>query len=626
MSAIILQNGKSAFTDANSRPLVGGKVYFYAVGTNTLKDTWQNTGQTTLNTNPVVLDARGEASIYGVGPYRQVLRDADNNLIWDQVIPDLVGSVTAAVNDIYLKNQVQVTNIAALRALDTTVYKNAATRGYYAESDGGDGSYVIDPLDTTSADNGGSVIVATDGGRWKLLHDGTVTMLQFGAKPDGTTDNTARFVAAMAATGVTVVRLPKGTLEYATGAFTIPVAKSLRGDGSSSSVIKAIGTTADLITMRDSAVLEGVYITGSASRTSGAFVICIGRGQKILDVDFNNYHIGIILRGLVIMISRLTLINAVTTTGSAIRGELGGDWFINNVLIDNGAIQPFAGFLMVSGGGVWMSSCDIIHCQNGVLLQPSGTDTITNFFVTDVACDNCSDSGWHIITLGSGAVRNLRFTNCWGATCGTGLLIQGQGAEVDGIFIVSFTSVNNSFNGISLNGDVRNYSQTGGVVSGNSQAASLTYYGIFVGANISNVLIQGVRVGPAMTFADIQKTQIYVTDGSGFNHNISGNSLDTVQTPMYFGPTDARNHVGQNSGAVDRFLANITTDASGYYTITHTAGFIANQVKAQVQNTASAFFCATDNYTRTSFRVRVFTASGTPLPNYATTIAWEALL
>ncbi|MBI6655615.1 hypothetical protein YA0721_05705 [Pseudomonas carnis] len=94
MSGFLVQNGKQSFSDANGRPLVGGKVYFFFPGTQVLKDTWQDINNTVLNTNPVILDARGEASIYGNGTYRQVLRDAAGNLIWDQLVPDL--SATSA--------------------------------------------------------------------------------------------------------------------------------------------------------------------------------------------------------------------------------------------------------------------------------------------------------------------------------------------------------------------------------------------------------------------------------------------------------------------------------------------------------------------------------------------------
>lgn len=182
MSGILLQNGKQAFTDANGRPLSGGRVYFYVPNTNTPKDTWQDSAQTILNSNPIVLDARGEASIYGTGAYRQVLQDASDVQIWDAFIPDLVASVTDAANTIFARTSTIVTNIADLRALSKLINKFAVTKGYYLAGDGGSGNYWYDSLDTTSVDNGGTIIVAADGGRWKLIYSGSVDILQFGMK------------------------------------------------------------------------------------------------------------------------------------------------------------------------------------------------------------------------------------------------------------------------------------------------------------------------------------------------------------------------------------------------------------------------------------------------------------
>jgi hypothetical protein len=76
--------GKSQFLDSDGRPLVGASVYHYIPGTSTPKDTYQDAGQTVLNTNPVILDAAGEAVIFGSGSYRQVLIAADGTTIWDE--------------------------------------------------------------------------------------------------------------------------------------------------------------------------------------------------------------------------------------------------------------------------------------------------------------------------------------------------------------------------------------------------------------------------------------------------------------------------------------------------------------------------------------------------------------
>jgi len=86
--ATLLPNGRQQFIDGNGDPLAGGFVHFYVPNTLTPKDTWQDSGQATLNTNPVELDASGEAVIYGSGSYRQIVTDIDGNPIWDQLTAD----------------------------------------------------------------------------------------------------------------------------------------------------------------------------------------------------------------------------------------------------------------------------------------------------------------------------------------------------------------------------------------------------------------------------------------------------------------------------------------------------------------------------------------------------------
>lgn len=85
MSVSLLPNAKQQFLDGTGTPLALGFVYFYIPSTSTFKDTWSNAAGTVLNTNPVILDAAGEAIIYGSGQYRQLLTDSLGNTIWDQI-------------------------------------------------------------------------------------------------------------------------------------------------------------------------------------------------------------------------------------------------------------------------------------------------------------------------------------------------------------------------------------------------------------------------------------------------------------------------------------------------------------------------------------------------------------
>lgn len=91
-----------------------------------------------------------------------------------------------------------VNSVAELRALlKTSASKYAFVNGYYAAGDGGGGQYYLDASDTTSADNGGTIIVAVDGARWKLSTTSALTPLQFGAVADGVTNDRTAITAML---------------------------------------------------------------------------------------------------------------------------------------------------------------------------------------------------------------------------------------------------------------------------------------------------------------------------------------------------------------------------------------------------------------------------------------------
>lgn len=82
--ALILPQGKQQYFSNAGLPLVGGKLYTYAAGTNTPKTTWADAGQVAANTNPIILDSRGEALVYwdAAAAYKVQLQDALGNVLW----------------------------------------------------------------------------------------------------------------------------------------------------------------------------------------------------------------------------------------------------------------------------------------------------------------------------------------------------------------------------------------------------------------------------------------------------------------------------------------------------------------------------------------------------------------
>jgi hypothetical protein len=87
--AIQVENLLSGLIDASGDPLSGGKVWTYEAGTSTLKNTYTDQAMSANSTNPIILDSRGKATVFGYGNYKfkvynsaDVLQDTIDNLIY----------------------------------------------------------------------------------------------------------------------------------------------------------------------------------------------------------------------------------------------------------------------------------------------------------------------------------------------------------------------------------------------------------------------------------------------------------------------------------------------------------------------------------------------------------------
>lgn len=97
MSIDLMPVPRQQFFDANGKPLAGGKVYFYTSGTNNALATYTDASGTILNSNPVILDSAGRATVWlGAGPYRVKLADANDVQLWvvDGVTSSIFGPTT----------------------------------------------------------------------------------------------------------------------------------------------------------------------------------------------------------------------------------------------------------------------------------------------------------------------------------------------------------------------------------------------------------------------------------------------------------------------------------------------------------------------------------------------------
>lgn len=195
-----------------------------------------------------------------------------------------------------------VATIAALRAVGSTGRPYVQVAGYHAAGDGGGGLYRLDAADTTTADNGGTVIVSSAGGRWKLCHQGVVSVRQFGARGDDSTDDTAAINAALA--NVYDLYIPEGVyrvssaLNFTAQNLTRFAGRKIRGaglgdansgaSGTHGSVIRITGTN-DAFYCTDTLPyfsIEDLSIVGGS--TSGRGIYCTG---TCAETEINNVGI-----------------------------------------------------------------------------------------------------------------------------------------------------------------------------------------------------------------------------------------------------------------------------------------------------------------------------------------------
>ncbi len=160
---------KMQFLDATGAPLAGGLVYTYAAGTTTPLATYTDSGGGTANSNPIVLDSRGEANIWlSATTYKFKLCDSTNTEIWTV---DNIASPISSVSPVFGGNVVISTTSAqtALRVTQTgsgnvVLFEddtNPDSTPFVIDNTGNVGIGTLSPIDALNVARG--AIQLTDG-------------------------------------------------------------------------------------------------------------------------------------------------------------------------------------------------------------------------------------------------------------------------------------------------------------------------------------------------------------------------------------------------------------------------------------------------------------------------------
>lgn len=180
--SVLSPSAKLQFTDITGAPLVGGLLYTYAAGTTTPQETYTDSSGTSLNSNPIVLNARGEASVWlGANTYKFRLTDSNNNEIWTV---DNISAPTTALSPVLTGNVVINSNSSGSPLTITqtgtgpllAINKNT-TSELYIDSNGLVGLGTTAPQEKLDINNGALLLSSSGTENVRLSYFGDQTYL-----------------------------------------------------------------------------------------------------------------------------------------------------------------------------------------------------------------------------------------------------------------------------------------------------------------------------------------------------------------------------------------------------------------------------------------------------------------
>lgn len=451
-----------------------------------------------------------------------------NDFVYQGVVP--TGGVVQITRD----------SIAELRLIDKNKYQRAFVFGYYTKGDGGGGEYYYDSADVTSTDNGGTIIVANDGGRWKLAYIDTFSVKQFGAKGDGVADDTTAIQAALTFAGTkgnSLVTVPTGIYLF-TSTLTLPSGVRLSGDGGKRGTS---GLKSNVLGSPSINVLNGYYQTIEHLNLFHATPASAGTGIQLIDndgvgtgTDPAQYFICSDVR--------------ITQHATGVRIANESTWCtFKEVIVEQ---CTSAGFSVSNANFTVFENCIsdgndtawFLDTTSKTVLNQCTAQSSTNTSSAAINVLNCDNVEINSLWTERNQFHNVHVRGTSRFTRITEMLNQGAGTTTA------------SGRGIYLDGTSSNTIIDGGW-HGNNATEDIT-----VGSTTTNTFIINPRSASALTFTDGTGTATMITSGqlkfpASPNLSSNANTLDAYAegsfTPTVIGTTTAG--IGTYNSQVGRY-------------------------------------------------------------------------
>jgi hypothetical protein len=230
-SVLLAPLPKQRFCDNNGNPLAGGKLFTYAAGTTTKQNSYTDATGATPNTNPVILDSRGESSVW-----------LDQTLAYKVVLAPATDT-DPPTNPIWTIDNIPVSTLTLLSSASS-----------------GQG----DSLIAVKASAAGSVL--------RTQHDknaDSIHIKDFGAKCDGVTVDTAAITNAMAAAQATNKSVEFSGTPLVDTKLTVPSGLRLFANAGLGGcwLYKKASMTGEVLILADYSEVSGISVYGQPGST-----------------------------------------------------------------------------------------------------------------------------------------------------------------------------------------------------------------------------------------------------------------------------------------------------------------------------------------------------------------------
>jgi len=266
--------------------------------------------------------------------------------------------------------------------LRLTTSLSSATH-YYTTDPGQEGFWRYDPSDVTSADNTGTVIVSSNGKRFKRIITGAINVKWFGAKGDSSQDDRA-YIQAAIDFGIT---LKKATIYFPSGKY---LANTYYGQFGQDNIIFNIAASSP-----DTATIHFVGDAGTIITTP----LAINTNQYKTYIFFvQGVHTGLQING-------ITFINThgITHGTTVAIGLFGGtNPSISNVLVSDCGFQNFS-------AAIWLYGATNVRITKSKFTSSLGHDSGNDENNPNVSIYSYLDS---YVTTSNVTVDNNYFDGC----------------------------------------------------------------------------------------------------------------------------------------------------------------------------------------------------------------------